>query len=480
MRGIAAAGAYVPRFRLTTDELSEAWGTSHASGIERKAVPAADEDALTMAVEAAERALSSDAVDREDLTLAAVATTTPPAEEGELLPRLARALDLPRSVATATVGGHTAAGAEALSRALDAEGPALVVAADCPAGEPAEGDHPLGAGAAAFVVDDDASATVTGTAWYTEETPGIRFRERGGEEVASLDVTTYQRNAIREAVTEAVSSLPVDPADADAAAVHQPDGQFPYRATADLPVSNGAVAAGTVVDRIGDAGAATVPLGLLAALDADDPESNGDDAESAGTSIAAFFGGGTAAGVAVEGDVDVVGIHDLEGGTTVDYASYLRERGYVVSGDVAGGGAHVSLPNWRRSLDQRYRLVAGICPECGGVSFPPEGACQSCHSRVEFEEFEAPRTGTVRALTVIGQGGAPPEFAELQQRDGAYAVAIVELEAAAGRVRLPAQVTDADPADVDVGDEVRATVRRIYEQEGVPRYGVKFEPIESE
>ncbi|GAA0511551.1 hypothetical protein SAMN04488066_10440 [Halorubrum aquaticum] len=476
MRGIAAAGAYVPRFRLPGDEIAIAWGTSHASGIERKAVPAADEDALTMAVEAAERALSSDAVDRDELTLATAATTTPPTEEGELLPRLARALDLPRSVATATVGGHTAAGAEALSRALDAEGPALVVAADAPEGEPAEGDHPLGAGAAAFVVADDASAPVTETAWHTEETPGVRFRERGGRDVESLDVTTYQRNAIREAVTSAAASLALDPADADAAAVHQPDGRFPYRATADLPVSNEAVAAGTVVDRIGDAGAATVPLGLLAALDAGSGDGGDADAEAGGRSLAAFFGGGTAVAVAVEGGLDVEGIDDLEGGTEIDYASYLRERGYVVNGEVAGGGAHVSLPNWRRSLDQRYRLVAGVCPDCGGVSFPPEGACQSCHSRVEFEEFEAPRTGTVRALTVIGQGGAPPEFAELQQRDGAYAVAIVELDAEAGRVRLPAQVTDADPADVAVGDEVRATVRRIYEQEGVPRYGVKFEP----
>ncbi|RAW45196.1 3-hydroxy-3-methylglutaryl CoA synthase [Halorubrum sp. 48-1-W] len=501
MRGIAAAGAYVPRFRLPAEELASAWGTSHASGIRRKAVPAVDEDALTMAVEAAERALSSDAVDRDELTLTAVATTTPPAEEGELLPRLVRALALPKSVETATVGGHTAAGAEALSRALDAEGPALVVVADCPEGDPAEGDHPLGAGAAAFVVDDDPSAPVTGTAWHTEETPGVRFRERGGEEVDSLGVTTYQRNAVREAVTDAVSSLPVDPADVDAAAVHQPDGRFPYRATADLPVSNEAVSAGTVVDRIGDAGAATVPLGLLAALDDADAALDGDaesdanaesdtDAESdaddagdvenepngAGPSIAAFFGGGTAVAVAVEGGLAVEGIADLDGGATIDYVSYLRERGYVVDGEVAGGGAHVSLPNWRRSLDQRYRLVAGVCPECGSVSFPPEGACQSCRSRVEFTEFEAPRTGTVRALTVIGQGGAPPEFAELQQRDGAYAVAIVELDADAGRVRLPAQITDADPGDVAVGDEVRATVRRIYEQEGVPRYGVKFEP----
>jgi len=467
MRGIASAGAYVPRFRLAADEIADAWGTSHASGVDRKAVPAADEDALTMAVAAAERAIDAAAVDRAELTLAAAATTTPPLEEGELVPRLVRALDLPETVATATATGHTAAGADALSRALDADGPALVVAADCPAGDPADADHPLGAGAAAFVVAADAAAPVADATWHTDETPGVRFRERGDGDVQGLDITTYQRDAVRGAVTEAVSALDVDPDDADAAAVHQPDGRFPYRATGDLSLSNEAVAAGTVVDRVGDAGAATVPLGLLAALDG---SADGD------LTIAVPYGGGTAAALAVEGGLSVAGIDDLDGGTDIDYPAYLRERGYVVSGEVSGGGAHVSLPNWRRSLDQRYRLVAGKCPECGGVTFPPEGACQSCHGRVEFEAFEAPRTGTVQALTVIGQGGAPPEFAELQQRDGAYAVAVVALDGEDGTATLPAQITDADPESVAVGDEVRATVRRIYEQEGVPRYGVKFEP----
>jgi len=71
-------------------------------------------------------------------------------------------------------------------------------------------------------------------------------------------------------------------------------------------------------------------------------------------------------------------------------------------------------------------------------------------------------------------GRRAPEFAKLQQRDGAFAVAIVALDAEDGTATLPAQVTDADPESVSLGDDVRATIRRIYTQEGVPRYGVKF------
>lgn len=467
MKGITAGGVYLPRFRLPTDETAAAWGTAHAGGIDRKAVAAADEDALTMAIAAVERTLDDASIDRSAFESVSVATTTPPLEEGNFVAKLVRALNLPADVATATATHHTAAGAEALSRALDADGPALVVAADCPEGDPADGDHPFGAGAAAFVLDDDPLVAIRDVAWHNEEASGVRFRERGDREVESLDITTYERDAVREAVTGAVSDLDVDVDAATGAALPQRDGKFPYRVASDLPFSTEAVAAGTVVDRIGDVGAASVPVGLLVALAA---------ADEGERTVGVFYGGGSASAVVCEGTLTSPGVDDFDAGATLDYTSYLRERGYIVDGEIAGGGAHVSTPNWHHSLDQRYRLVAGKCPECGGVTFPPEGACQECHSRVEFELFEAPRTGTVKALTVIGQGAAPPEFAELQQRDGAFAVAIVALEADEGTVTFPAQITDTDPDSVSVGDTVRATIRRIYTQEGVPRYGVKFKP----
>ncbi|WP_247004181.1 zinc ribbon domain-containing protein [Halosolutus gelatinilyticus] len=467
MRGLVAAGVYVPRFRLETDELERAWGTNRAAGVERKAVPAADEDSLTMAIAAARRALEDAPLERGAIETVAAATTTPPLEEGDFVSRLVRALDLPAAVATATATQHTAAGAEALARALDADGPALVAVADCPEGTPADADHPFGAAGAAFVIDDDAVVPVVDVAWHSDETSGIRFRERGDRGVDSLGITTYERDAVREAVTAAVSSLDVDAADAVGAAVHQRDGSFPYRITNELSLSSESVATGTVADHIGDVGAATVPIGLLSALD-----EVGDD-----LTVAGFFGGGSAAALACEGSLSVRGVTDIESAETIDYSTYLRERGYIVDGEVAGGGANVSVPNWQRGLDRRYRLVAGACPNCGGVTFPPDGACQECHARVEFDEFEAPRTGTIRAVTVIGRGGAPPEFASLQQRDGAYAVAIVSLETDYGSVTLPAQIADADPQSVAVGNTVVATVRRIYTQEGVPRYGVKFEPV---
>ena len=137
-------------------------------------------------------------------------------------------------------------------------------------------------------------------------------------------------------------------------------------------------------------------------------------------------------------------------------------------------GAYISVPTWWRSLDSRYRLVVGECQECGAVKFPPEGACVECAAPDSFEAFEPEGTGEIVAHTVI-EGGAPPEFTDLIDTESAIGAVLVELDEGA---RVPGMLTDCDPHDFGRGDRVEATVRRIYEQEGVVRYGAKFRPTD--
>jgi uncharacterized OB-fold protein len=135
-------------------------------------------------------------------------------------------------------------------------------------------------------------------------------------------------------------------------------------------------------------------------------------------------------------------------------------------------GAYLSVPTWWRNLDGRYRLVLGECEVCGAANFPAEGACAECNATDGFAEFEPAGTGEVVTRTVIA-GGAPPEFGSLIDREGPIGTVIVELDEG---VRVPGMLTDCDPEAVERGDRVRAVVRRIYEQEGVVRYGFKFRP----
>ena len=137
-------------------------------------------------------------------------------------------------------------------------------------------------------------------------------------------------------------------------------------------------------------------------------------------------------------------------------------------------GAYLSVPTWWRSLDSRYRLVLGECGECGASNVPPEGACSACNATAEFTEYEPDGTGEIVTRTVIA-GGPPPEFGDLIDREGPIGTVIVELDEG---VRVPGMLTDCDPEAVGRGDRVQAVVRRIYEQEGVVRYGFKFRPVE--
>ncbi|MFB6119487.1 MAG: zinc ribbon domain-containing protein [Halobacteriaceae archaeon] len=465
---IAGVGAYAPRLRIDAEAFQDAWGQFHASGIEEKAVPEADEDAVTMAVEAARRALDAAGRDGADVAHLAFGTTTPPMAEEDLNARVVSMLGAPDDVTTRTVTGSTRAGAQALDGALDA-GPwgddvALVVASDCPRGEPdSEREHAAGAGAAAFVLDGQSAGTVVDRASHVESYPGTRFRPTGDDETTGLGVTQYDRQSFTATLDAATDALDAD-LEVDAAAVQSPDGKLPYRATDALGVSAGAIADAETVSSLGDTGAASAFLGVATALD--------DGAERL---LLAAYGSGAGANVFVlDGDVPVETA--LAGDTDLTYAEYLRRRGEITSDEPEGGGAYVSVPSWQRTIPQRHRLLAGRCPNCGALNFPPDGACQSCNERPdEYERVELPGTGTVEAVTTIVQGGAPPEFVEQQSKSGPFVSAVVAFDGPDGEetVSAPTQVLTGGVEEIDVGTDVETTIRRIYTQEGVIRYGFK-------
>lgn len=469
--GIAAVGAYAPRTRLSGEAIAEAWGQFKAGGIEETAVPDPDEDVLTMGYEAARNALDAADLSGTDIGAVAFATTNPPVEEEALLPRFGAMLGVPETAESTLYTGSLTAGVRALrgaSRAVDSTGPVLVVASDAPRGALDEAlEQGAGAGAAAFIVTVDGPASLQSFAAVSEPATGTRFRQRGSERSEGLGITPFDRRVFASTVCRVLEELEYDADAVDAAAVQATDGRQPYRVTGALPVSGEQLKAHATVHTLGDTGAASVPLSLATAL--------ADDASS----IVGVAAGSGAVAEAVTVDVaeSVPTSLELDGETDIDYAGYLRQRGEVTGGAPQGGGGYVSLPTWHRSLAQRYRLEAGRCPSCERLNMPPQGACSHCQELVEYEPVELSRTGTVEASSVISQGGAPPEFAELQGRSGSYATGIVAFDGPDGdSASLPALFVEVDPDEVAVGDRVEHTIRKIYTQEGVTRYGFKVRP----
>ncbi len=135
--------------------------------------------------------------------------------------------------------------------------------------------------------------------------------------------------------------------------------------------------------------------------------------------------------------------------------------------------AHVSVPMYWRTIPQRYGMTGQKCKKCGHVSFPPKGVCKYCGESSEFDEIKLSGLGKVHTFVLISAGGAPPEFAEQEKAGGQYPVAIVEL---AEGPKVIGQMADIDPKDVKIGMSVRSELRKIYNEEGVIRYGFKFVP----
>lgn len=156
-------------------------------------------------------------------------------------------------------------------------------------------------------------------------------------------------------------------------------------------------------------------------------------------------------------------------------------------------GAYISVPVWERTIAQRYGLQGQRCLSCGAVLFPPKVVCPECGGD-SFESASLSGKGRIYSFTVIAGGGAPPEFEWQANAVGSYVVGLVELEEGP---RIIAQIVGVDPraatttpifedsprgsSDVNkrplIGLPVKAVIRKVYEQEGVIRYGYKFKVV---
>lgn len=156
MYGITGYGGYVPRLRIPRAAIAAAhqWMAPNLRGLAKgqRAFCSWDEDAVTMAVEAARDLI--DLRPRNGIKALFLASTTLPYADLQHSALVASALDLDRSIRTLDVGQSQRAGVSALLNALQGSAEAsLLVASEKPRGKPASAQEiSYGAGAAAFTL----------------------------------------------------------------------------------------------------------------------------------------------------------------------------------------------------------------------------------------------------------------------------------------------------------------------------------------
>ncbi|MUV56837.1 3-oxoacyl-[acyl-carrier-protein] synthase III C-terminal domain-containing protein [Halogeometricum sp. CBA1124] len=320
-RGITDYGVCVPTYHLCADTIEEMWGRCEAR-IDRKVVPAYDEDAVTMATEAAAD------VDVDGAGTLAVATTTPPQPGSLASGPVARTLGLDGRCRTLEFGSSWKAGLEALDAALVFDG-GLVVAADAPTAPLDDGgDHIMGAGGAAFATgSDDVLARVVGSAHYVDAYLPAKFRSDG--EVTDLGLGGYTTEGFVKALSSAVDGALADAGlsveDVDHVVLPQDDVKMSWRGGKRLGFDGDQMSAGFIVKRLGFAGATSPLLGLAAALDA---------ADSGETVLVSGYGYGHGASAFVFETTDGVADADADAGvdealdatSELSYPEYVRLR----------------------------------------------------------------------------------------------------------------------------------------------------------
>ncbi len=466
MAKVASFGAYIPLFRLSRQEMGNAWGVPAVPG--ERAVANADEDSLTMAVAAGLDCLAG--IDASSVDGLFFASTTAPYSEKQSAGVIAAALDMRRDINTADFGGSLRAATTALRAAADAvdsgsAGSILVVAADCRLGEPESmWEQLLGDGAGAVLVGKKGAADLRGFHSVAGEQVGA-WRRTEDRYVRSFEAKAetqygYVRSAIQagKAVLEKEKVAPGDLAKGVITAMD--------------PRSLGTVARslGLEADHlqdilflsVGNPGAALVLMMLAGALEqAKAGEkllviNHGDGADAFLVEVAEAF-------APADGRKGLVG-NLLQKRNLPNYTAYVHFR-KLMEREVPIPRAS-AVTYWRDSK-MELNFHGARCRKCGAVQYPIPRVCGECRTRDELDEIKLDRTGTVYTFTL-------DHLVENQYLNVPVPRLVVDLEAG-GRVFL--EMTDGDPQEVKVGMPVEVTFRRLHEGSGFHNYYWKCRPL---
>ncbi len=282
--GIVGYGAFIPRRRIKVEEIAKVWGAdapSYRKGLQlnEKSVPGADEDTITMSVEAARNALArSGGVDPARIGAVYVGSESHPYAVKPSGTVVAEAIGAVPAVHIADLEFACKAGTEGmyLAHSLVKAGEteyALGIGGDTSQGAPGDAlEYSAAAGSAAFIFGSDRDALlaeVVATYSWTTDTPDFWRREymhypRHGSrytgEPAYFRHTTNSAQGIME-------KAGLKPADFAHAVFHQPNGKFPIRVGKKLGFTMEQLETGWLSPWLGNTYSGASPIGLTAILD---------------------------------------------------------------------------------------------------------------------------------------------------------------------------------------------------------------------
>jgi hydroxymethylglutaryl-CoA synthase len=283
--GIVSYGAYVPRYRITPAEIGQVWGTDGAAmgqglNIERKSVPAPDEDTITISTEALRTALIRGGIDPQELGALYIGSESHPYAVKPSSTVVAQAVGATPFLTAADYEFACKAGTAAIQTCLGLVGAKMVrygaaIGSDTSQGAPGDAlEYSASAGGAAFVIGRErVIARVNGTLSYTTDTPdfwrreGQRYPSHGGRFTGE---PAYFRH-VTECAHKMMETQGTSAKDYRHVVFHQPNGKFPQRVGKTLGFTEAQMRLGLVTPRIGNTYSGAALIGLANVLDSAKP-----------------------------------------------------------------------------------------------------------------------------------------------------------------------------------------------------------------
>lgn len=471
--GLRSVGVYLPRRRIPRAVIADAhsWALPALKGMAsgERTLGSWDEDALTMAVEAARQALDG-AVDRVTL-----ASTTAPFASLQNASLVAAALGMPQSVRTQDSGGTTRSALRAVVDACEASsGSELVIGSDRRAARPGSAQELLYGHAAAAVTvgTGDVLAAFLG-AEVTTRVFVDHFREHGETFDYYWEERWIRDEGVARFVPETISRLLKRLGIEPQRVAHFALTGAPPRSDALVAKAVGIPPNAVLPDlmaSIGDTGSAHCLLQAAAAL----------ERASAGELILlASFGQGCEAALFEAGPALAnKKCTQLRDGM----AARLEERAYLRMlsfenvlqpewGMRAETDQKTALTQLYRAADQILPFVGGKCGQCGTAQFPRMPTCVNCGAAgTQTPHPLANEKARVVTCTAdwLQYSPSPP-----------LRIGLVQFESGA---RVLMELVDVDGKTVNVGDPL-AMRFRIKERDNLrhfARYFWKATPAVSE
>ncbi|MCJ7444587.1 MAG: hydroxymethylglutaryl-CoA synthase [Methanotrichaceae archaeon] len=282
--GIVSYGVYIPNYRIRLQEIARVWGEgediSESLQVFEKSVPDMDEDAVTIAVEAARTALMRADLDPCRIGAIYVGSESHPYAVKPTGTIVGEAICTSSDFTAADFEFACKAGTAAIQACLGLVSSNLIdlglaIGSDVSQGAPGDMlEYTAAAGGAAFVIGrDNLVAEIEGFFSFTTDTPdfwrreGMPYPEHGGRFTGE---PAYFKHII-SAARGLMERLGTDPEDYDYAVFHQPNGKFPMRVATKLGFSREQIEPGLVVPFIGNTYSGSCLIGLAATLDVAKP-----------------------------------------------------------------------------------------------------------------------------------------------------------------------------------------------------------------